>query len=437
MRKFVLILLLGLSVFVSIVKVNAQPNYPAPTGVWCSCPPTTGVGNGSVDPAVASKSYVKGILVRVSWKDIETADNIYNWSLIDSQIVAAQSFGKKISLGVGGGPNSPGWLYSAGAQSISYTVPFSGTIPVPWDSTFLSKWTEFVTALGNRYANDTTIQLVYITNSSTNGFEMQLPFNPTPSFQAIGYTDQKVIDSWNVVADTFKNAFPNHYLSNDYHPVNNSNAVADVVYAYTTAQIGSRYGAAGWWWTQNNIFVYRSQYSILRDSAMGRQFAGLQMAYSGIQNPNQLGTGGLATALYLAIASRVCYWEVWNNDITAGTFDTLLSNASCSQAGNKPVRVVAPEPNASSTAGAQVTLSAIVKTAVPKIVRVDFRANGQLIGSATNGNLNVVWTPPVAGNYNITAEALRSDNTIATISTPTQLTVVAAARLRPFAPFSQ
>lgn len=319
----------GLSFLVSINSINAQPNYPPPTGVWCSCPPTTGVGSGSVVPAVASKPYVKGILVRVAWKDIETSDNVYNWSLIDNQIAAAQSFDKKISLAVGGGPNSPSWLYSLGAQSISYTVPFSGTIPIPWDATFLSKWTEFIAVLGNRYANNTTIRLVYVTNSSGNGFEMQLPFNPTPSYATIGYSDQRVIDSWKQVVDTFDSSFPNHYLTNDFHPVNNSNAVADSIYAYAQLQIGNRYGANGWWWTQNNTLVYPSQYSILQNSTTSNQFTGIQMAYSGILSPGSFGTGGMPTALNLAISNNICYWEIWNNDITNGSFDTLLSNAAC------------------------------------------------------------------------------------------------------------
>lgn len=321
---------LGLLLICSTKLTFAQPNYPAPTGVWCSCPPTTGTGSGSVDPAVASKSYVNGILVRVAWKDIETSDNVYNWSLIDNQITAAQSYGKKISLAVGGGLNSPSWLYPLGVQSISYTVPFSGTIPIPWDTIFLTKWTDFITELGNRYANDTTIQLVYMTNSSTNGFEMQLPFNPTPTYASIAYTDQKVIDSWKEVVDAFNSSFPNHYLTNDFHPVNSSNAVADSIYAYAKLNIGSRYGASGWWWTQNNTAVYSSQFSILQNSSTTNLFTGIQMAHSGINSPSSFGTGGLPTALNLAISNHICYWEIWNTDITNGSFDSLFSNAVCS-----------------------------------------------------------------------------------------------------------
>jgi hypothetical protein len=318
-----------ITILINIV-VSAQPTYPPPSGVYCSCPPTTGIGAGSVDPTVASKSFVKGILVRIGWKDIEPADNTYNWALLDNQIIAANSYGKKISLAIGGGPNSPSWLYSLGTQSISYTVPFPGTIPVLWDLTFLTKWTEFVRDLGDRYKNDTTINLVYITNATANGFEMQLPFSPTPSYTSISYTDTKVINSWKQVIDTFSVVFPNHYLSNDFHPVNGSNTVADSIYAYAKLKISNRYGANAWWWTQNNTTYYSSQYNILLNSVINNTFTGIQMAYSGTTDSASFGAGGMPSALQLAISDGICYWEIWNQDIVNPNFTSLLTNSTCS-----------------------------------------------------------------------------------------------------------
>jgi len=329
MKYFLLVLFSIGCFFTNAFICIAQPNYPPPSGVWCSCPPSTGIGSGSVVPAVATKSYVNGILIRVVWKDIETADNVYNWALIDNQIAAAESYGKKIALAVGTGPNSPDWLYNLGASSMSFTLPFSGTIPVPWNSVFLTKWKEFIAELGDRYENNTTIQLVYMTNSSTNGFEMQLPYMPTPSYATLGYTDQLVIDSWEDVIDEYNSAFPNHYLTNDFHPVNTSDAVANSLYSYAKLNIGSRYGANAWWWTQNNTTVYPSQYTILQNSTTENNFTGIQMAASGESNPSAFGTGGMPAALNLAISNNVCYWEIWNNDITSGNFDSILSTATC------------------------------------------------------------------------------------------------------------
>lgn len=316
--------------FLSLCKLNAQPAYAPPSGIYCSCPPTTSTGSSSVVANVASKDYVKGILVRVSWKDLEPTDNSYNWQLIDNQLAAARSYNKKISLAIGGGPNTPAWLYALGVDSIHYSLPFSGSIPVPWNSIFLDKWVSFISEAGRRYKNDTTIQLVYITNSSTNGFEMQLPFNPMPSYSSIAYSDQKVVDSWKRVIDTFNAAFPDHYLTNDFHPVNSSNLIADSIYAYAENIISNRYGANGWWWTQNNTNTYAPQYAILQHSGVYNNFSGIQMAYSGIVSPNSFGTGGLPAALALAAANNICYCEVWNSDITNGGFDSLFNTFNCS-----------------------------------------------------------------------------------------------------------
>ena len=157
---------------------------------------------------------------------------------------------------------------------------------------------------------------------------MQLPFNPTPSYTSLAYTDQKVINSWKQVIDTFKVAFPNHYLTNDFHPVNSSNVPADSIYAYAKIKLGSRYGANAWWWTQNNTTYYSAQNSIMLNSAANNNFTGVQMAYSGVNDSAQFGAGGMPAALQLAISDGICYWEIWNQDIVSAKFTSLLTNST-------------------------------------------------------------------------------------------------------------
>lgn len=325
--------LLPILLLLFVQPAFAQPGYAPPSGVYCSCGPTTGVGSGSVNPQIAAMPFVNGILVRVGWQLVEPTDDNYNWNLIDGQIAAANTYGKKIALGIGCGIATPPWVFTAGAQRLVTSVPFTDTIPVPWDTVFINRWTSFITALGNRYQNDTTIQLVYITASTGNGFEMQLPFVTTPTLAAAGYTDAKVIGEWKAIIDAFGNAFPNHYLSNDFHPVNGSNAVADSVYAYATATLGNRYGANAWWFTQHNTTVYPSQYAILQQSAANNRFTGVQMAYNGTADSASFGAGGMPGALQLAVSNNICYWEVWNQDILNPAFDSLLSNTTCLSTG--------------------------------------------------------------------------------------------------------
>ncbi len=208
-------------------------------------------------------------------------------------------------------------------------MPIADTIAVPWDRVYLNKWKEFINELGNRYKNDTIIRMVYITHSTANGFEMQLPRTTTPTLSAIGYTDNKMSDSWKEVIDAFNNAFPNHYLSNDFHPVNNSDAVADTVYQYAVSTIGQRYGAAAWWWTQKNTTVYPAQYSIMKNSAANNTFSAVQFAGNGSKDSARFGAGGMPVALQLGIDDKICYWEVWNDDLLNPQFDSLFTAAAC------------------------------------------------------------------------------------------------------------
>jgi S-formylglutathione hydrolase FrmB len=304
----------------------SQPSYP--TGVFCSCGPTTGIGNGSVAPNIAKLDFVKGILVRMSWELCEPQDGNYNWTYLDGQLEAAKNYGKKISVAIGNGMGAPQWLYSAGVQRIISEVPYKDTIPVPWDEKFLEKWSDFIAALGKRYKNDTTIVLVYVTNSSGNGYEMQLPFKTTPSLAELGYSDEKMIQSWKRCITVFADAFPNHIITNDFHPVNNSNKIADSVYNYAKSTYGRRYGANAWWWTQKNTTVYPAQYEILKKSAASNMFAGVQMAYSHTRDSSKFGVGGMPAALDMAMNNGIFYWEFWNEDLLNTKFDSLFRSVT-------------------------------------------------------------------------------------------------------------
>lgn len=161
---------------------------------------------------------------------------------------------------------------------------------------------------------------------------MQLPFTTSPTLSAAGYTDTKMIQSWETVIDAYNVAFPNHYLSNDFHPVNGSNVVGDTVYQYARTHIGARYGANAWWWTQKNTTVYPDQYTILQHSSANNVFTGVQFANNGTADSAKFGAGGMPVAMQLAVNNNVCYWEVWNQDILNPKFDSLLTHASCATA---------------------------------------------------------------------------------------------------------
>ncbi|MGH8675401.1 MAG: beta-galactosidase, partial [Burkholderiales bacterium] len=137
-----------------------------PTGIYASSIPTRlgagGRGTHSVQEGDVTREFVSGVLVVVYWKDLEPTQGTRDWTLLDNEFDLADSYAKKVTLAVLNGPSAPAWLESAGAQMFTYT--FRGTpgvkMPVPWDPIYLNAWTDFVAALGQRYADRPTIALV-------------------------------------------------------------------------------------------------------------------------------------------------------------------------------------------------------------------------------------------------------------------------------------
>lgn len=61
------------------------------------------------DPAV------QGVFVRLSWKDINTGYNKYDWSILDRAFISALRYGKSVTVGIEVGGNSiPEWVFTSG-----------------------------------------------------------------------------------------------------------------------------------------------------------------------------------------------------------------------------------------------------------------------------------------------------------------------------------
>tara|TARA_R110002073_G_scaffold336260_2_gene531509 strand:- start:59217 stop:60392 length:1176 start_codon:yes stop_codon:yes gene_type:complete len=307
--------------------IASSQTFDRPMGLYCSCPPTTGNGFGSVVPSVAQLEHVDGVLVRIGWNDIESTPGVYDWTLLDEQIASAQSFDIKISLSIINGPMAPNWLEDMGVDFFDYEL--QGTprrLPIPWDAVHQSRWMQFVADLGARYENEETISLVYITNSSGNGFEMQLPRSPTDTQNWLnrGYTDQMYAQTWKDAIDAFAIAFPNHALSHEVHPVLGSDVVAEDVYAHARQLHGNRVGVlAAWWMVHNAIDVYPGMFELLQDASY-TSHSEVQVANSFTNTPERFSDQGYQGEIDLAIESGVRYMEVWNSDLLNSSLTEIM-----------------------------------------------------------------------------------------------------------------
>lgn len=128
-------------------------------------------------------SMVAGISARLYWKDLEPTPGNYDFSKIDNNIIP-DSNGKTVMLrvmvgnsttqdgsGIGVASSSaddglPYWLFNAhrgrpAAEYFSFNNKSNGFdyIPYFWDKTYQQDWTDFVTALGNKYKNNQNLIL--------------------------------------------------------------------------------------------------------------------------------------------------------------------------------------------------------------------------------------------------------------------------------------
>jgi len=127
-----------------------EANYQI-AGTYCSCGLTSEKAS-SINRDTEGLDYLDGVLVRISWTDLNPQVGIYDWSYIDEQIEYAEARGIKITLAIMNGPYAPKWLADEGATFIDYVIRNdSRSLPLPWDDVYLSYYKEFIAALGEHY----------------------------------------------------------------------------------------------------------------------------------------------------------------------------------------------------------------------------------------------------------------------------------------------
>jgi len=204
---------------------------PIPRGVFCL--DKAGV---AADSSVLSNPDVDGIVVREWWSAIEPSDGTYDWSFFDSEVYRAGQAGKTVMLLiVDGGGCMPAWVRAGPGTTYTYTNPQSTvvTIPVFWDSYYLTKKQALITAFGNKYKNNSTVKVVGIGIANANSDDWYVPHSTTvdnavgitqvQEWLNKGYTSQKLIDSCDTIIDAMMVAFPNQAV----YIATNSNGILD------------------------------------------------------------------------------------------------------------------------------------------------------------------------------------------------------------------
>jgi hypothetical protein len=279
-------------------------------------------GPGPTPEKEVNFPFTDGWLVRPAWYKVEPREGAYDWSYIDGEIALAKKLGKKITLCVLGGPQTPTWVYQAGAREFGYMPPVGpredARVPLLWDEVYLKKWTALVRALGQRYGKEEIIALVHITGATSNGLEMQLPFTRVDRarWEKAGYSPEKVIAAWKQIIDVYAEAFPAKPLDIDIHPVLGSDRVAEEVAAYGSARLGKRFGVFGGWISGRSPTEdqHHAGMHAIAEKYGKRGFSAWQMIASMSRTPNRFAIGGLTATVEQGMKWNARYFEIWELD---------------------------------------------------------------------------------------------------------------------------
>jgi len=125
----------------------------------------------------AGRETADGLAFRTSWKILEPASGVYDWTTLDAALDTVRARGKQLTLHVGvSSIGIPNWLGALGVVTYRYNTPTGVTVtePVPWDAIFLSRYTQFLAALASHIQARGDTGLLYAVSDGAPVAEMSI-----------------------------------------------------------------------------------------------------------------------------------------------------------------------------------------------------------------------------------------------------------------------
>lgn len=161
---------------------------------------------------------VAGDNPQIFWSDLEPQEGAYNWRPLDEAIAEAADAGKRVIVRIytnvdGVGQATPLWFFALpGARSYfpsSYAESRGFRSPLPWDEVYKAKFGVFLTALGQRYDGNPSIELVQTNAGGGQYGEMLLSTEALPP----DWTEERNLAAVQGWVDRWMRAFPQTHLS--------------------------------------------------------------------------------------------------------------------------------------------------------------------------------------------------------------------------------
>lgn len=305
------------AIFLLALTSNAQNIYKAK-----GCSASVGPG---VSTVVLQHPQDRYHLITMKWSDIETSPGVFTFTALQNQINIIKSYNKKYALAIAsGGTGSPAWLVNTlNVPYIDYlfqgTTPYK--LPLWWDTVVLQRISLMVTALGNQFANDPDLALIYVTQMSANGIEGHLNgINMTTMYNS-GFTATNWINSAKQTAYYYTNAFPNKAIAFEVHEIDNSAVIPSTIIndLYNDITLCQRVGAAIWWLSGKT--TYQTNLLPILQNYQGDKYAQLIAKSS---QPERFKDSLISTAFTQAQQLGIRYIEPWLYEYQNNTINNLL-----------------------------------------------------------------------------------------------------------------
>jgi hypothetical protein len=298
-------------------KTNAQTIYK-PKGCSAS------IGPG-VSATVLQHPQDRYHLLTMKWSDIEPSPGVFTFTALQNQINTVKSYNKKYALAIAsGGPGTPAWLINTyNVPYVDYlfqmTTPYK--LPLWWDTVVQQRISIMVTALGNQFANDTSLALVYVTQMSANGNEGHLNGINMDTMYNHGFTHAKWINAAKQTTYYYTNSFSNKAIAFEVHEVDTSALIPSTIIndLYNDTSLCQRVGAATWWLSGKT--TYQTDLLTVLQNFQGDKYAQLIAKSS---QPERFKDSLIATAFTQAKQLGIRYIEPWLYEYQNNTIDSLL-----------------------------------------------------------------------------------------------------------------
>ena len=306
----------------------------APQGVFNSA----GVRNINTPSTQVSEhinglAHVSGTLIRLSWSDINPAAGEYDFSVIERELLEAETLGDFVNLAVIDSKEMPQWLLD---ECVTFDYSFRGNPAVtclPWDADYLSFKEALVSELGVQFDSHPNLAGIYVTYAAmTNGVEMHWRVDES-EFAAAGYTFSRLSDAYNSVVDMYMTYFPTTSIILEAHTVFDSAALAQTAYDYCFDTIGERCGVAIWWCASRMATNPReSEYPVfsVAQQAANNSFAICQTIASFTDEPERFDEGMTTEQVFrnemaFFVGAGFKNFEFWTNDIQNENLTAILN----------------------------------------------------------------------------------------------------------------